>query len=241
MRLPGAAFSHVSSTLPLLRALAAVTPPPPGEAGWGPPVNAATVPVARTVVSPLTVPEAWNRAVEIGPIALSPEMVGERSANLRALWDENALYLRVKVADATPWQPIAANQDWWNADSVHLRFCTDPGAGFLPARVLNLVLYNDGLAAHAMAFRGVDIKDPVWDMQPLTSRVDVEKGGYTVTLCLPWNWLDDEFKPRAKNSFRFAFLANDSDLLTTEAILGANFNNAHALYKPDAWGSMTLE
>lgn len=230
------AAGHVASVLPQVTGGSTAT----GGAAR-PLTNSAPVPIARIAATPPENPVDWNRATEIGPVALSPEMVGERSAALRALWDENALYLRVKVADATPWQPIGANQAWWNADSVHLRFAA-PANGENAARsVFNLVLYNDGQRAHPMAFRGVDIKEPVWDMTPLTTRIEVEKAGYTLTLRLPWSWLGESFAPRTSRTFRFAFLANDSDLLTDETILGANFNNAHALYKPEVWGVATLE
>jgi hypothetical protein len=184
-------------------------------------------------------PIIWNNALVVGPVALSPEMNGERSANLRALWDENALYVQVHVADSTPWQTVREAATWWNSDSVHLRFWASGSKDFPNA--VHLGIWNNGAAPGIIAFHDASIRRPDFDLRPITTQVTAEKNGYVLQMRLPWSWLDSQFAPRAGQSFRMAFLVNDGDLLTNEPILSANWGNAHAIYKPEVWGAAKLE
>jgi dienelactone hydrolase len=227
------AAGRVSSTLPQVRELAA-------RALDGTPLPVAPLQIRRTNGSPLDNAAKWNDAPETGPVTLSPEMAAERSATVRALWDKEALYLRFRIADATPWQSASGNAPWWTADSVHLRLLT---GGDLPnARVMHIGLFNGGgETPAAVAYRDVEIRQQEFDLRPLTTQIQKDETGYTLTARLLWKWIDPQFKAQSGRSFRFAFLVNDGDLLTNEPILGANFNNAHALYKPEVWGQVSLD
>ncbi len=226
------AAGHIASTLPQVQ-----------EAKNARPLSKTTsenqISIVKTAISPLENPIIWSNAREIGPVALSPEMVGERSATLRALWDENALYLQVKVTDSTPWQKVRDAATWWNSDSFHLRFWASGSQDFPNA--VHLVVWNNGAAPGVIAFHDASIRRPDFDLSPVTRQVTIEKSGYVLNLRLPWNWLDTRLAPRAGGNFRMAFLVNDGDLLTNEPILAANFANAHALYKPEVWGVAKLD
>ena len=195
--------------------------------------------IVRTIVSPFDNPIIWRNAREVGPVTLSPEMIGERSAVLRALWDENALYLQMQVADSTPWQKVRDAATWWNSDSVHLRFWASGTPDFPNA--VHLVVWNNGNVPGLIAFHDTSIRRPDFDLRPLTTQVTVGKNNYILNLRLPWKWLDSQFSPRAGENFRMAFLVNDGDLLTNEPILAANWGHANALYKPKVWGVAKLE
>ena len=226
----------INSTLPQVRALK--TRPISFGASVTQTTKESALPVIQTAVSPLENPLIWNNARELGPVALSPEMNGERSVKLQALWDENALYLRAQVADSTPWQKVRDPATWWNSDSFHLRLAT----GDKPfAQVIQLVAYNNDPAPGIIAFHDRTLRWPDTNLGGVNMRVAVEENGYVLQLRLPWRWLDSEFAPRSGQSFRLAFLVNDGDLLVNEPILGANWGNAHALYKPEVWGTGKLE
>lgn len=266
------AAGHVASTLPQLQTLGESTafvsrsidipPSQPKPATKTVPAsetipltaplrNEATLSIARVAVSPLVNPAEWNKAREIGPVAASPEMIGERDTRLRALWDNDNLYLRFVVADPTPWQVSHPNAAWWLADALHLRLNTaelalDSAANnaFNPPHVLHMGLFNAALpngAPGAVAYRDVAITQQEYDLSSLYMRVEMSDAGYTLTLRLPWRWIDTQFAPQAGRTFRLAFLVNDGDLLTNEPLPTANFNNAHALYKPEVWGLAQLE
>ena len=223
---------HVASTLPQVQQLKA------GRA-FVPAATNGPVSIIHTNVSPLDNPIIWNKASVVGPVALSPEMSGERSATLGALWDENALYLQVHVADSTPWQNVREAATWWNSDSVHLRFWAS-GSKNSP-NVVHLGIFNNGGVPGVIAFHDVSIRRPDFDLRPVTTQITVEKSGYVLQMRLPWSWLDSLFAPRAGQTFRMAFLVNDGDLLTEQPILAVNWGNAHALYKPEVWGTAKLE
>ena len=193
--------------------------------------------VAHTTVSPLDNTLMWNKARELGPIALSPEMTSERSANLQALWDENALYLRAQIADSTPWQTVRDPSTWWNSDSLHLRLATGDKQ---TSQVVHLVAFNNGTTPGLVAFHDPNLRRPDTDLRPIKAHVEVGKNSYSLQLRLPWRWIDSQFLPRSGQKFRLAFLVNDGDLLVNEAILGANWGNAHALYKPEVWSVAQL-
>lgn len=229
------AQGHIASTLPrVLEAKSATrTFKSQSETANGP------IKIAKTAISPLENTSMWSKAPPFGPLALSPEMIGERSALLNALWDESALYLRVQVADATPWQKVRDPASWWNSDSVHLRFWLT-GPQEAPS-VVHLVTYNSGVSPGLAAFHDINIRHADTDLRPIKAQVNIENKGYILTLRLPWRWLDSQFLPRSGQNFRMAFLVNDGDLLTNEPILAANFGNAHALHKPEVWGSAMLQ
>lgn len=229
------ADGQIASTLPQVQPLKTKVTPAISSAT----VNDGPISIVRTAISPWDNPIIWNNAREVGPVARAPEIVGERSATLRALWDESALYLRVTVADSTPWQQVRDPATWWNSDSFHLRFWASGSKDFPNA--VHLVVFNSGTAAGLMAFHDVNIRRADTDLRPVTSQVTVEKNGYVLNLRLPWRWLDSQFVPRAGQNLHMAFLVNDGDLLTNEAILAANYGNAHAMYKPEVWGTAKLE
>ncbi len=226
------AAGHIASTLPQVQEFKNAHPL----------LNPATenqISIVHTAVSPFDNPLIWNNAHAVGPVALSPEMIGERSATLRALWDENALYLQAQVADSTPWQKVRNAATWWNSDSFHLRFWASGSKDFPNA--VHLVVWNSGNGPGVIAFHDASIRRPDFDLSPITTRVTVEKNDYVLQMRLPWNWLDARFSPRTGGSLHLAFLVNDSDLFTDEPILCANYGNAHAMYKPEVWSVATLE
>lgn len=109
----------VASALPLVQAL------PPATAVSPTAITAATVPIQHTTLSPIQHPEAWAQARPVGPIAGGPEVIGQQSATLSALWDSKALYLNIKADDPTPWLPLPTGPPFWNGDSVQLRICSN--------------------------------------------------------------------------------------------------------------------
>ena len=112
----------VTSALPLVQALAPATAPSPTA------ITAATVSIKHATLSPLLHPEVWAQARPTGPIAGGPEVVGQQSALLSALWDSKALYLNIQAADPTPWLPLPNGPPFWNGDSVQLRLCSNAQA-----------------------------------------------------------------------------------------------------------------
>lgn len=235
-------YGFVWSTVPQVRELKSKGASLPLALVTRPVIKENILSLATTTLSPFDNPLIWNKAREVGPVALSPEMTSERSATLQGLWDENALYLQAKIADSTPWQKVQDATTWWNSDSFHLRLATGDKVGDKqPTQVVHLVAYNNGTMPGLMAFHDANLRRPDTDLRSVQMRVQVEKNSYLLQLRLPWRWIDSQFLPRSGQTFRLAFLANDGDLLVNEPILGANWGNANALYKPEVWGTAKLE
>lgn len=236
------ANGRVVSSMPIIRPLPKPTAQLPTN------LTESNVAIVRSAASPITTPTEWKRARTVGPMANGPEVLGNKSADMNVLWDADALYLRLRVDDSSPWalRPANAN-NWWDADSIQLRLRTDEKANekLTPtAQVIHLGWYPDATAPGGVrvdAVRGADFKGPVNDISPVTTTVELQDGaGYTLITRIPWVFIDPAFDPRAGRILRFALLVNYGDYLISERSGGIDFNNGGAFNNPDAWGKATL-
>lgn len=241
------ANGRVVSTMPVVSQAAAPTgAAPTGAAPEA--VSATTVPIVHTAVSPLENPDAWANARTIGPLAGGPEVVGEQSAHLAALWDAQALYLKVDVDDRTPWQPTSPGLPFWCGDSVQWRInLNQPLRGVEPdeERIVFLSWYPDPTdgSLRLLAQRRTDMSENLTDRETtrLACKITVKRGeGYTLTAQVPWSTLDANYRPDVNRPFHLAVLVNAGDLLTDEWIGGVDFNNAMEYNNPESWGMATL-
>jgi len=215
-------------------------------------ISEASVKVAKAPAAPGDTADDWKLAEKLGPLAPGPEVLHSQSAELQAMWAADALYLRLTVADATPWQPAAPGAMWFNGDSIQLRLRTDakPDDPNVPAaeqRVLHLGWYPDGKGGMAVdAVRGRDFKGKIDDTSPVKCTATIDPNDakpaptYTLTVAIPWSFIDPEFKPVAGRAFKFALQVNYADLLTNERAGMIDFNHAGEFSKPEAWGTATL-
>ncbi|MDQ3815408.1 MAG: acetylxylan esterase, partial [Armatimonadota bacterium] len=239
------AKGRVVSSLPIIQSLPESKEPPPAT------VTATTIRIARTPVSPLEKPEAWTRAQTVGPIPPGPEAVGEQSASLNTLWDDGALYLRVRVDDHSPWTPVSEGTDFWAGDSVHLRLRTTaraieirPGEPAAPEQnVLHIAWYPDLQtgAPRVHAVRGKDLSIVVRQVNAITGTVTRQDNtSYTLIMRIPWRFIDSTFEPKAGQTMRLGLQTVFGDLLTEYAVGAANLNNGHIVSDPASWGEATL-
>ncbi|HVF09970.1 MAG TPA: alpha/beta fold hydrolase, partial [Abditibacteriaceae bacterium] len=236
------ANGRIASSLPIVQPL----PAPQGSLPM--PLANATLPIARTTISPLEAPHAWEQAYSLGPLASGPEALGEQSAHLDALWDDEALYLRVRVDDPTAWLPSPTGALWWQHDSVHVRLRTETQAGEAAVpdaaqHVFYLAWFPDprSRAVRFSAVRGRGYKEAVADVSPMTGSVKVLPGaGYVLISRVPWAFIDKSFVPRPRRTIRFALQIVNGDVLTDEGAGGVDFNRGSDPGNPDAWGLARL-
>ena len=236
------ANGRVVSSLPIIQPLPPATAPAPAI------VTSAPVRIARVPASPLVTPDVWKRAHRVGPIAPGPEVLGEQSTTLDTLWHADALYVRVRVDDSSPWVAVPAGTDFWYGDSVHLRLRTEARAGQTGVpdteqNVLHLAFYPDPQTGEVRlnAVRGKNLGTPARGAGAVTGTVAKQDGaGYTLTLRIPWRFMDSTLAPRAGRTIRFGLQTVYGDLLTDNAAGAANFNNGHLVSDPESWGQATL-
>jgi len=217
-------------------------------------VTEADVQVARAARAPSEGETDWAKAPAIKPISQGPEVLGEQDAALQALWDAEALHIRLIVNDTTPWFAAAPGALWHSGDSIQLRLRTDEkvdGDPGLQQHVLHLGWYPDPKVGHTPridAVRGKDFKGKVDDVSLLTAKLIKTESllpsdgstPYTLVARIPWSFIDPAFKPEEGKSFRFALQVNYGDLLTDERVGVIDFNHAGEFGNPDAWGKATL-
>ncbi|HUW30037.1 MAG TPA: alpha/beta fold hydrolase [Planctomycetota bacterium] len=221
-------------------------------------VTEAPVKVVKAATPPGKDDAAWAKAPKIGPLAAGPEVLNAQSAEMQAMWDADALYLRLVVADNTPWQPAVPGAMWFNGDSVQLRLrtdakCDDPRVPAAQQHVLHLGWYQTdgnpdwGLGVAVDAVRGRDFRGKIDDTSPVKCKVAIDPGAakpgttYTLTVAIPWSFIDPQFKPEPGRTFKLALEVNYADLLTNERAGMIDFNHAGEFSRPEAWGTATLE
>ena len=233
------ANNNLVSCIPLIREITQAVQLPSVVAGT-------TLSIAKTGRSPLKFQDAWSKARRIGPVAPRPEVIGETDFQMDALWDESALYLRLEVTDRTPWQTRPDKAAWWDGDSVQVRLRTDkPDARSSQAgepRVLHLGWYPDEkgkLTVDAVA--GKQFQDRKADVSPVTGSVVVNKdSGYTLIVRIPWEFVDNTFKPLPGCLFRLAVMVNYCDPVSGERLDSVDFNGAASFGNSDDWGFVKL-
>jgi len=229
---------RIVSSLPLVQDLS------PLQGALPVPLSNATLHIARTPLSPLESPAAWGRAHSLGPLANGSAALGEQSAHLDALWDADALYLRVRVDDPTPWLPSATGAFWWQHDSIHVRLRTESRAGERDVpdaeqHVFYLAWFADPTtrALRFAAMRGRGYKESIADVRAMTGAMAVlPDAGYVLTARVPWSFIDQSFAPQHRRTIRFAMQIVNGDLLTDEGAGGVDFNHGSDAGNPDAWG-----
>ncbi|HUU70012.1 MAG TPA: PhoPQ-activated protein PqaA family protein [Planctomycetota bacterium] len=221
-------------------------------------VSEASVRIAKALAPPADSADDWKPAEKFGPLAAGPEVLNAQSAEMQAMWDADALYLRLVVADNTPWQPAVPGAMWFNGDSVQLRLrtdakCDDPKVPAAQQHVLHLGWYQTdgnpdwGLGVAVDAVRGRDFRGKIDDTSPVKCKVAIDPGAakpgttYTLTVAIPWSFIDPQFKPEPGRTFKLALEVNYADLLTNERAGMIDFNHAGEFSRPEAWGTATLE
>lgn len=234
------ANGRVVSCMPLVRPL-------PAAAALPTTVTKTEVRIARTTRSPLDNPDAWAKSQTVAPVAPSAAVAKEKSMAVDTLWDEQALYLRVRVTDGSPWVAYADPAAWWNGDSLQMRLRTEEKAGESKLAATEMHVLHLGWYGHPTsgalaidAVRGKDFSGKVTDVTPINSTVTRQADGYTLTAALPWAFIDPALKPAAGRTIRFALMANYGDLLTTERLDSVDLNGADSFNQPDNWGMATL-
>jgi dienelactone hydrolase len=229
---------RIVSSLPIVQTL------PPLQGSLPLTLSNATLHIARTPVSPLETPSAWERAYSSGPLATGPEALGEQSCYLDSLWDDDALYLRMRVDDPTPWLPSATGAFWWQHDSVHVRLRTEVRAGEREVpdaeqHVFYLAWFPDPNTKNlrCAAIRGRGYKESIADVSAMTGSVTVlPDAGYVLSTRIPWSFIDKSFAPRSRRTIRFAMQVVNGDLLSDEGAGGVDFNHGSDAGNPDVWG-----
>ncbi|MBV9865674.1 MAG: acetylxylan esterase [Abitibacteriaceae bacterium] len=115
---------------------------------------------------------------------------------------------------------------------------------FTNDQILNINWYPEPITGTMKIFvvRGMEEASVVKDVAPVNSKVTVQKGeNYTLVARVPWNYIDPNFTPTAGRSIRFALLANQGDILTSEWVGGIDFNGGLNVYYPETWGLATLQ
>lgn len=78
-------------------------------------------------------------------------------------------------------------------------------------------------------------------MSAVTGSVEVREGsGYTVTVRMPWPFVDPTFRPEPGRQFRFALMVNYGDVLYAHRVGVVDFNRAEDFGNPNAWGIAKL-
>lgn len=206
------ANGRVASSLPVVRDLPAAGVVPP-------PVQHTNFVIAAARKSPLAAPTEWRRARPVEPLAAGPELVGLRSARLETLWDAQALYVRVRILEPTPWtEPPPGGE----GDAVSLRISPwpDDTAGGVTAPVFRVTWSpSTNGTLRTQAFRGLNGSAPVADPGRIASSVDIEPGqSATLTVGIPWTVMYDQAVAIPGQALDFRATLAFGDYLTGERI-----------------------
>jgi len=205
------ANGHAASSLPVVQDMPAAKAPIPA------PLLYANLPAAKAKKSPFKAPKQWKRATEAGPIAAGAETVGEQSFRIGALWNADALYLRLPVRDSTPWQ---------DGDGVQLRLATVAATNQPPASTLQ-VQWSPGTngTIRTAIVRSAKPGITETNLLELDGDVQVEPGtGYTLSAGIPWSFLSTTLKPAKGDTVEFAISISYRDYITSEPVATIELN-----------------
>lgn len=152
-------------------------------------------------------------------------------------WDNEYLYVAVKVTDITPMTNKKRRGDIWNGDGIEITISTDPGAD--PNR--EDVSDRDFQIGFGTG-DGRQNKPSVWiwqkRSQPEGSEIAVKKTatGYNLEAKVPWRSFTD-WTPRAKDVVGFDVALDDAN--SDERVTQLIWNGDYAFYRdPSVWGRL---
>ncbi len=212
---------RVVSSLPSVQPLPATrarTPPPA-------PVRQADFRVAANHGGP-PAGRDWRRAARVGPVATGPETVGLQSFELQALWDPQALHVRVAVRDATPWEAAGPG----GSDGVQMRIADAQGTNAVarPGRPGGLRLsWRPGANGTIMAraeWQPAAGGTPAPCTAVAAAVVRDDAHGYVLTVAVPWAAIAPDFAPAAGRALDLRASVVFGDALVDECIATLELN-----------------
>lgn len=180
-------------------------------------------------------------------ITFSP-LAGGNTAMVKALWDDEALYLAYEVIDTELDAEITTRDDLfiWSEDSVEWGIDANNDSCSLSDPDTNCMLPDDyhGIVnimntQYDERGSGSGVPSASWNGNWQSAVVKAAGAGYTAEVKIPWTTIGYSASPSGDTLVRIGFLLNDRD--------GASYNNAYwsqggGLSFPNAanWGELFL-
>ncbi len=156
------------------------------------------------------------------------------SALIGLFWDEENLYIGLKVTDDVPFKNDFKNEEIWRGDCVEIVISVNPQAD------LKRIGFEEGdYQILVTPGNQKDVKPHIWNVtlkKPVDGIVKVNrwKKGYLMEIKIPFSELGD-FRPSAGVKIGFDIAIDDADKSNQRESQAIWFGNSSFYYNPSVW------
>jgi hypothetical protein len=153
----------------------------------------------------------WGNCTSIFVGAMS-----QASMRLKALWDNDSLYLRFDVKDSV--QTIVPNGNpVWNSDGVEI-FLNPENRNSCYSDVYKMAVNINGETHFRRRINDEWLDNPV----ETNIKIDRNAKGYSITLVIPWNGIGRTWPPADSFGIHLKLHNNDNGVITHDELSGGN-------------------